>query len=56
MSTAFANVARGGNPNHDQWPRWLPSDTSTRPTMVLDNEPQLVNDPYGAERKALLAI
>jgi para-nitrobenzyl esterase len=53
MSTAFANFARSGNPTHADLPAWPAFDTAQRATMVFNDNPALVNDPYGKERQAL---
>lgn len=53
MSTAFASFARSGNPSHADLPAWPAFDTTQRATMVFNDNPALVNDPYGKERQAL---
>lgn len=53
MSKAFANFARTGNPAHADLPQWPVFDTETRATMVMNDNPQLINDPYSKERLAL---
>jgi para-nitrobenzyl esterase len=52
MSAAWAAFAKSGNPNHKGLPNWPAFDMKTRPTMVFDNACKVVNDPYGAERRA----
>jgi len=49
MSEAWLAFARTGNPNHDGLPTWEPYDVERRATMVIDNEPALVNDPIRRE-------
>ena len=57
MSAAWTNFARTGNPNlKGQLPEWPAFDTTTRSTMVLDNEWRVVKDPNGAERRELMAV
>jgi para-nitrobenzyl esterase len=56
MSAAWAAFARTGNPNHKGLPTWPKFDTTTRATMILANECKVVNDPNGAERKAVAAL
>jgi para-nitrobenzyl esterase len=46
MQSAWAQFARTGNPG------WKSFDTTTRATMMLDRECQVVNDPGRAERVA----
>lgn len=56
MSAAWAAFARTGNPNHGGLPDWPRFDTATRATMIFDNECKVVNDPNGAEYRALMAL
>jgi para-nitrobenzyl esterase len=56
MSAAWAAFARSGNPNHKGLPNWPKFDPAQRATMILGNECKVVNDPNGAERKALAAL
>lgn len=49
MSTAWASFARTGNPSHPGIPVWQPFTNSEKATMVLNPEPQLVNNPHGEE-------
>jgi len=51
VSGAFAAFARSGDPNHAGIPRWQAFDAAQRATMVFNNEPKLVMDPHGAERR-----
>jgi para-nitrobenzyl esterase len=55
MSAAWAAFARNGNPNHRDLPNW-PAFTSGYPTMVLNSECRVVNDPNREERLALKAV
>jgi len=52
VSGAWAAFARTGNPNHKGLPKWEPFNTSTRATMIFNNDCRAVNDPYPEERVA----
>ena len=56
MAGAWAAFARSGNPNHKGLPQWAKFDLDQRATMIFDKECRVVNDPHGAERKALGAL
>ena len=49
MSSAWAAFARTGNPSHDGMPAWLPYTNSSKETMILNTEPELVSNPRGDE-------
>jgi len=55
MSEAWVSFARAGNPSHQGIPRWEPFNPTERPTLVFNNEPRLLNDPWGEERLAMRA-
>ena len=55
MAAAWVAFARTGNPTHAGIPRWLPFTATDRSTMVFNSETQLVNDPWGEERRAMQA-
>jgi len=42
---AWIAFARSGDPNHKGLPTWTPYNAQTRPTMVLDDDCTLENDP-----------
>jgi para-nitrobenzyl esterase len=51
MSTAWISFARKGDPNNPLLPKWPAYDAKTRPSMVFDLEPTVVNDIRGKERR-----
>lgn len=53
MSDAWIAFARSGNPNTPKMPKWQPFDVKQRATMVLNDTPELKNDPVG-ERRAVM--
>ncbi len=53
LSLTWATFARTGNPSNRLIPTWAPHNTQQRPTMVLDDEPRLVNDPLRESRVAI---
>jgi para-nitrobenzyl esterase len=50
MADTWIAFARNGDPNHPELPAWPPYDLEDRPVMVLDLEPELVEDARGAQR------
>lgn len=56
MSGAWAAFARSGNPNHQGLANWPTFNTSQRAVMIFSDECKAVDDPYGAERRALAEI
>lgn len=50
MSRAWATFARTGNPSHDEIPAWPAYNLQSRPTMIMNAECQVVNDPNREER------
>ncbi len=55
MSTTWVAFARTGNPNHSGIPQWAAFNPNTWPTMVFGSRTRAENDPWGAERKAMVA-
>jgi para-nitrobenzyl esterase len=53
MSGAWTTFARTGVPAAAGTPKWLPYSVSERPTMIINNEWKLANDP---RREARLII
>jgi para-nitrobenzyl esterase len=56
MSTAWASFARTGNPSHSGMPQWRPFTNTERATMLLNPEPELVNDPRGEEMRLINSL
>jgi para-nitrobenzyl esterase len=56
VSGAWLAFARSGTPSHSGIPKWPAYNASDRPTMHMDNEWQVVNDPDRAERLALAPL
>ena len=52
-SGAWVAFARSGNPSHPGIPKWTAYNAADRPTMHIDNEWKLVNDPDREERLAM---
>jgi para-nitrobenzyl esterase len=50
MADTWIAFARTGNPNNPQIPEWPPYNLESRPVMVLDETPEVVNDARGAQR------
>jgi len=55
MSEAWVSFARSGNPNHKGLPAWPAFNPTAWPTMVFGATTQMVNDPWGDERRAMQA-
>jgi para-nitrobenzyl esterase len=56
VSGAWLAFARTGNPSHPGIPKWPAYTATDRPTMHMDNEWRVVNNPDGAERLALAPL
>jgi para-nitrobenzyl esterase len=50
MADTWIAFARTGNPNNPAIPQWQPYDLQSRPVMVFDLEPEVVNDARGPQR------
>lgn len=50
MSETWISFARTGDPNNANLPKWPPYNLETRPVMVLDETPEVVNDARAAQR------
>ncbi len=51
MAETWINFARTGRPSHPNLPPWPAYDTKTRPTMILDTDCHVTNDPRAEGRK-----
>jgi para-nitrobenzyl esterase len=56
ISGAWVAFARAGNPAHAGIPKWPAYNVTERPTMHMNNEWTVVNDPDREERLALLPL
>ena len=56
LSLTWTTFARTGNPNNKLIPAWTAHNTQQRPTMVLDDEPKLVNDPLRESRVVIAEL
>jgi para-nitrobenzyl esterase len=50
MADTWLAFARTGDPNNDQLPNWPAYNAGTRPMMMLDLSPQVIDDFHGEER------
>ena len=51
MSGAWAAFARTGNPSSKEIGQWTQYDAKSRPTMILDKECRMENDPRSEQRQ-----
>jgi para-nitrobenzyl esterase len=49
MSSAWVSFARRGNPQSDSIPEWQPYNRVSRPTLLLNTQSRMVNDPDGSD-------
>lgn len=56
LMDAFIALARSGNPNHGGLPHWPVYNLPERPTLVIDETPQVVNDPRQWERELFARV
>ncbi len=56
MAQSWANFARTGNPSGERIGQWTPYNSKTRPTMILDKECRMENDPRGEQREIMLSF
>jgi para-nitrobenzyl esterase len=48
MQQAWSSFAREGAPSADSLPEWIPFDDDQRSTMVLEEHPRVMANPWGA--------
>jgi para-nitrobenzyl esterase len=56
MSEAWIAFARTGQPDTPHLPPWPRFELERRATMVFDLDPQVVDDPRGAERRLFAPV
>jgi para-nitrobenzyl esterase len=52
LMSAYVAFARSGSPNNPRMPQWKPYELAARPSMVIDESCQLVNDYRSGDRRA----
>jgi para-nitrobenzyl esterase len=55
VSDAWIAFARAGDPNTPKLPRWPAFDAKNRPTLVVNNQSTVENDPIREERLAMFS-
>ena len=53
VSDTWIAFARTGNPNNPKMPHWPAFNAKDRPTMVINNDSKVVNDPLREQRIAM---
>jgi para-nitrobenzyl esterase len=56
VSEAWIHFARTGNPNHPGIPHWPEFRPDTVPTIVFDNDTEVVNNPDGGEQASIAEV
>lgn len=55
VSALWANFARTGVPSAPGIPAWTPYNTAARPTLMIDYQSRMQNDPRAEQRKVMLS-
>jgi para-nitrobenzyl esterase len=56
VSALWANFARNGVPSAPGVPAWTPYNSAKRPTMIIDDQSRMEDDPRGEQRKLMLSF
>jgi para-nitrobenzyl esterase len=56
LSDTWIAFARTGDPNTSKLPHWPAFNPTDRPTMVINNESKVVNDPIREQRLAMFRV
>jgi hypothetical protein len=56
VSALWAKFARRGVPSAPGVPVWKPYDSAKRPTMILDDQSRMADDPRGEQRRLMLSF
>jgi para-nitrobenzyl esterase len=56
VSALWASFARTGVPTAPGVPTWPPYDSAARPTLIINDESHVENDPRGEQRRLMLSF
>jgi para-nitrobenzyl esterase len=56
VSEAWIHFARAGNPNHPGIPHWAEFTPDSVPTIIFDNNTEVVNNPDGGEQASIAEV
>jgi para-nitrobenzyl esterase len=56
VSSAWISFAETGAPRAEGLPEWTPYDGERRPTLVIDDECKMVDDPNRERRQAMQEV